>query len=748
MSDIFKKPLPFAQPQQASLEQEKLLPTSILPVTTPPLSQTAQTSDASLAMEQEPEPTHERIRPQLSLPTRSDGQPKAQPISSQPPFAQNEVSDTSSTAISHLPTASIPTVSNTPFHPLPDVPLTPLLETPFSLLPTHHLPSYQETHTPLPLEASGQFQPNLVNFSTLKRVEQEQALQQFPGRESIPFKPENASRSRRENAREAILEKREGRPPLPSHISDESKYLRSVPYFLLPPNQEEMYRYSKRNKWWLVIPSLFSFTGLCMSQLKFATASPYLWGFSLGLTFTFLYYFLSLIINLFTPDFDVVAHKQSIEQWKQDRLRDGQWPSVDVFLPICGEPIEVLRNTWKLVMEMCKRYPGKTTIYVLDDGNSAQAKEEAEKFQHVGFRYIVRPNRGVKKKAGNLKYGFEHSDGDAILIFDADFCPQREMIFHLLPTLWNNERVGIVQSPQYFRTSTQQNWLARGASAVQELFYRYVQVSRNHHKGAICVGSCALYRRAALASIGGPHQIEHSEDVWTGVMCYTKGWTLRYIPINLAVGLCPSDFNAFLRQQYRWCRGSMSLLFSKIFWRTSMPFVTRLCYISGFCYYCHTALFLFIAPAIPITLLLFLSQQIRWENYVYVIPSIIYSLIIFPLWHKSDYGLNGGLLDAMAAKLIYSWAHALTLIDLARGRPLGWQPTGSSAAKARATTHWHIKHAHLLLFSWGMLTSLVWLGLGGWRMSQSSQPWNFIPVLLVGTLNLLVVLKASSSTKN
>lgn len=529
-------------------------------------------------------------------------------------------------------------------------------------------------------------------------------------------------------------------------MSDESRYLRSVPYLLLPPNHEEMYRYCKRYKWWLIIPSLFSFTGLGMSQVKFAITSPYLWIFFLFLIFTFLYYFLSLLINIFTPDFDEKRHQQFIKQWRKERLRDGRWPSIDIFLPICGEPIDVLRNTWKLVMEMCKRYPGKTTVYILDDGNSSEARAEAEKFQHVGFRYLVRPNRGIKKKAGNLKYAFEHSAGDAILIFDADFCPNREMIFHMLPYMWSDEQVGIVQSPQYFRTSNQQNWLARGASAVQELFYRYVQVSRNHHRGAICVGSCALYRRAALASIGGPHQIEHSEDVWTGMMCYTKGWTLRYIPVNLAVGLCPSNFNAFLRQQYRWCRGSMSLLASKIFWRTRMPFLTRLCYMSGFCYYCHTALFIFVAPAIPVVLLLFLYQQVRWENYLLVLPSFLYSFIIFPLWHKSDYGLNGGLLDATATKLIYSWAHALTLFDLLRGRPLGWQPTGSSAAASRANSHWHIKHARLLLFTWGMLTSLAWLGLGVWRMYQSSQPWNFIPVLLVGMFNVLVVFKASSST--
>ncbi|HEY0753948.1 MAG TPA: hypothetical protein VGD98_08320 [Ktedonobacteraceae bacterium] len=108
--------------------------------------------------------------------------------------------------------------------------------------------------------------------------------------------------------------------------------------------------------------------------------------------------------------------------------------------------------------------------------------------------------------------------------------------------------------------------------------------------------------------------------------------------------------------------------------------------------------------------------------------------------------MNGGLIDATAAKLIYSWAHALTLFELMRGRPLGWQPTGSSAAKGRASTHWHVKHARQLLFLWGMLTGITWSGLGLWRMSQSTKPWNFIPVVVLGIFQLLIVLKAAGKT--
>src|SRR6266849_3265121 len=305
------------------------------------------------------------------------------------------------------------------------------------------------------------------------------------------------------------------RSPLPPSMSEETRYQRSVPYLMLPPNQEEMYCYGKRYKWWIVIPSLLSFIGLCASQIKFASDAPWLWWLFPFACFTFLYYVVSLSVNILTPDFNIEHHKFFIERWQRERAFDGLWPSVDIFLPICGEPVIVLRNTWKLVLEMCKAYPGRCTVYVLDDGNSAEARESAGLF---GFAYVIRPNRGEMKKAGNLKFGFQISRGDAILVLDADFCPNRNMLLHMLPYMWNDRRVGIVQSPQYFRTTSSQNWLSRGAGAVQEFFYRYNQVGRSHYKGAICVGTCALYRRWAWESIGGPYQITHSEDVWTGVM--------------------------------------------------------------------------------------------------------------------------------------------------------------------------------------------------------------------------------------
>jgi len=83
-----------------------------------------------------------------------------------------------------------------------------------------------------------------------------------------------------------------------------------------------------------------------------------------------------------------------------------------------------------------------------------------------------------------------------------DFAPRADLPAELLPYFSADPSLGIVQSPQYFRTTARMSWMERGAGAVQELFYRLVQVCRDRHDGAICVGSCAMYRRAALDDAG------------------------------------------------------------------------------------------------------------------------------------------------------------------------------------------------------------------------------------------------------
>jgi cellulose synthase/poly-beta-1,6-N-acetylglucosamine synthase-like glycosyltransferase len=106
-----------------------------------------------------------------------------------------------------------------------------------------------------------------------------------------------------------------------------------------------------------------------------------------------------------------------------------------------------------------------------------------------------------------LRWAYSNTSAEFFTIFDADFCPRSDYLIELLPEQLADEKVAIVQSPQFFRTRKEQTWTEKGAGATQELFYRVVQVNRNRWGASICVGTNAVYRRSAFVEVGGTAEI-------------------------------------------------------------------------------------------------------------------------------------------------------------------------------------------------------------------------------------------------
>ena len=79
------------------------------------------------------------------------------------------------------------------------------------------------------------------------------------------------------------------------------------------------------------------------------------------------------------------------------------------------------------------------------------------------------------------------------------------------------------------------------------------------------MGSSAIYRRSALDAIGGFPLINHSEDVFTGFEMGKKGFRTQYVPSVVSKGVSPDNLDSFVAQQYRWCEGSLTMLFGRDF---------------------------------------------------------------------------------------------------------------------------------------------------------------------------------------
>jgi cellulose synthase (UDP-forming) len=488
----------------------------------------------------------------------------------------------------------------------------------------------------------------------------------------------------------------------------------------VPPQDAEKFGYVRRHTWVLTVCMVLTFPPLVYSQIRLFIASPWFLLYAPFMVLGTLTFLVSLLADGFGAGFDLAEHRRIVAGW-----RPGRYPSVDVFLPTCGEPIELLSNSWTHVAALRAGYRGRLTPYVLDDSGRPELKALAKRF---GFAYAARPDRGWYKKSGNLKYGYEVSDGEFILLLDADFAPRADLLDETLPYFETFPDVGIVQTPQYFHVVDEQTWVERGAGAIQELFYRSIQTVRARKDGAICVGSCAVYRRAALDQNDGMSLAEHSEDLHTGFDLFRLGWRLRYLPVALSTGNCPDNVMAFMNQQYRWCSGTMSLLRHGKFWTTRLPLHSRLCYLAGLAGYAYTAVFTFVAPALAIGMLLLTPGFLLLKNMVFIAPVLFYAGVIYPMWHRSPYRL-----EAWSVRVLSSWAHVFALWDMLTGRLRGWQPSGTGA-KGQSDR----RRLWCALIGWSLSTAAIWTGLAVWRM-MTLDAYNFILTFVLGVFQLVVV---------
>jgi cellulose synthase (UDP-forming) len=133
------------------------------------------------------------------------------------------------------------------------------------------------------------------------------------------------------------------------------------------------------------------------------------------------------------------------------RLRErGEPPApppdatVDVFITTYNEPIDLVMTTARAAAAI--RYPHAT--WILDDGDRAEMREAAEA---EGIGYITRTadwaNRPRHAKAGNLNNALFLTEGEFMLILDADQIPVPEILDKTLGW-FRDEQVALVQTPQ------------------------------------------------------------------------------------------------------------------------------------------------------------------------------------------------------------------------------------------------------------------------------------------------------------
>jgi cellulose synthase (UDP-forming) len=197
---------------------------------------------------------------------------------------------------------------------------------------------------------------------------------------------------------------------------------------------------------------------------------------------------------------------------------------VDVLVTTRDEPVDLVRLSVRDALRLTYPHPISIRVHVLDDGRRAAMSTMASE---EGAGYLARDtNEGFK--AGNLRHGLEHTDGDFVVICDADTRPLPRLLVETLG-YFRDPRVAWVQTPQWFYDvsvgTPLPEWLARSArlglvgralgrtvqavlgpltvgadplSTDPRAFYDVVQRCRNWCNAAFCCGAGSVHRREAV----------------------------------------------------------------------------------------------------------------------------------------------------------------------------------------------------------------------------------------------------------
>ncbi|HEY4780043.1 MAG TPA: glycosyltransferase [Solirubrobacterales bacterium] len=223
--------------------------------------------------------------------------------------------------------------------------------------------------------------------------------------------------------------------------------------------------------------------------------------------------------------------------------------SVDVYVCTYDEPAEVVMAT----LAGCRALTYPHTTWLLDDGRRPEMEEMAKL---AGARYLTREDNS-HAKAGNLNAALPRTEGDLVLVLDADHVPMPDALDALVG-YFDDERMAVVQTPHDFFNHDSAQHYAVGRHE-QSLFYRVVCPGKDRHGAAYWCGSAALINRHALLAIGGVATETIAEDFHTTIRLLRDGWHSHYHDEVLVQGLAPHDLDGYLLQRDRWARGNLAV---------------------------------------------------------------------------------------------------------------------------------------------------------------------------------------------
>jgi cellulose synthase/poly-beta-1,6-N-acetylglucosamine synthase-like glycosyltransferase len=240
----------------------------------------------------------------------------------------------------------------------------------------------------------------------------------------------------------------------------------------------------------------------------------------------------------------------------------AELPAVTVQLPLYNE-MYVVERLLDAVVGI--RYPrDRFQIQVLDDSTDEtqdicrrKIADLRTRFPELDIEYVHRVDRSGFK-AGALENGLRTAKGELILIFDADFLPQADILERAIQH-FTDPAVAVVQC-RWEHVNRDFSALTETQALMLDGHFIMEHAGRNRSGRFFNFnGTAGIWRRAAITDAGGWQHDTLTEDMDLSYRAQLRGWKFVYLPEIAAPAELPVEISAFKSQQFRWAKGSVQV---------------------------------------------------------------------------------------------------------------------------------------------------------------------------------------------
>lgn len=252
-------------------------------------------------------------------------------------------------------------------------------------------------------------------------------------------------------------------------------------------------------------------------------------------------------------------HKHNVPK-PAGKYADEDLPRVTIQLPMYNEMFvgERLADAVAAI-----DYPrDKLDVQVLDDSTDEtigimRRKVESLRAQGLDIEYVHRTDR-TGFKAGALENGLRTAKGELVMVFDADFIPQTEVLREMVD-YFTDPQVGMVQA-RWGHLNYDHSAITRVQALMLDGHFIMEHTGR-HRSGRFFNfnGTAGIWRRAAIEDAGGWEHDTLTEDMDLSYRAQLKGWRFVYLKDLVVPAELPVEMNAFKAQQFRWAKGSIQV---------------------------------------------------------------------------------------------------------------------------------------------------------------------------------------------